>query len=265
MLFNVVVKSGWRDSNPKMCRFEYLSFCLVLDKTLPMKPLLLLFLSFLMLFAACKKDSTTKEEASGVIISGTVYPTVKIGQQEWTVVNYDGQGGIEDTFYLPNTNYKKFYTQADLANLKLPSGWRVPTVADFNKLMSNFTSKKDTEGNSVMDYNESLALKSTSGWEVRGASDKQGTNTSGFNAYPSGYYASPYNETPGNLALFLTSTPLPAAKVNFHATYYSFILSRLYGTTSSDDHTQCFGCFVDGEHNTDSPKSVRFVRDNQAK
>lgn len=32
MLFNVVVKSGWRDSNPKMCRFEYLSFCLILIK-----------------------------------------------------------------------------------------------------------------------------------------------------------------------------------------------------------------------------------------
>lgn len=228
-----------------------------------MKPNLLLFLICLLFFSACKKDSTTGSIISKITINGTVYPTVKIGKQEWTSVNYDGPGGVAGYFYAPNPNYKKFYTLADLAGLKLPEGWRIPTVADFNKLMSNFTTEKDTDGNFVVDYNKSLALKSTSDWEVRDTSDKQGTNTSGFNAYPAGYYiAYPDNETQGNFALFLTSTPLPPAKVTVRATYYSFIITRLYVTASSDDYTRCFSCFLNRGHNTDAPKSVRFVRDN---
>jgi uncharacterized protein (TIGR02145 family) len=227
-----------------------------------MKPNLLLLLSCLLLVAACKKDGKKEPVTSEITISGTVYPTIKIGQQEWTAVNYDGPGGVAGHFYAPNPNYKKFYTQADLAGLKLPAGWRIPTVADFNKLMSNFTTQKDTDGNFVVDYDKTLALKSTSEWEISYPSDKQGTNTSGFNAYPAGYYAYPYNETPGNFAVFLTATPLPPAKVTVHATYYSFIITRLYPNFSSDDYTRCSSCFLDREHNTDAPKSVRFVRDN---
>ncbi|TFF35229.1 FISUMP domain-containing protein [Mucilaginibacter psychrotolerans] len=229
-----------------------------------MKPKLLLIFPFVLLFfAACKKGGTVTPLTSKVTISGTEYATVKIGRQEWTSVNYNGPGGREAVFNIPtDPNYKKYYTLADLAELKLPSGWRIPNIADYNKLMSNFTTKKDTDGNYVGDYEQTLALRSATGWEVRSAEDKQGTNSSGFNAFPAGYYTDyKDNETPGNLALFLTSTPLPPGKANVHASYYSFIVTRLYVTPSSDDFTHCFSCFLGQGLNNNQPKSVRFVRD----
>lgn len=226
-----------------------------------MKSKLLLLLPFLLLFAACKKGGTAAPAEQEVTIGGDQHPTVRIGTQEWTADNYNGPGGVVLTSSGANPKYKKYYTLADLKDLKLPTGWRIPTIADYNKLMSNFSSRKDTEGNIVMNYDETLALRSTTNWEIR-ADDKVGTNTSGFNAYPAGYYTPyPDNETQGNLALFLTSTTLPPAKVTPQATYYSFIITRLAVTASSDNETVCYTCFLNTGHNTDAPKSVRFVRD----
>ena len=227
-----------------------------------MKPKPLLLLSFaLLFFAACKKGGTPGPLTSQVTINGTAYPTVKIGRQEWTSVNYDGPGGYEQSFYVPNANYKKYYTLADLANIKLSNGWRVPSRDDYNKMLSNFTTSKDDNGNQVGDYDQTLALRSTTGWEID-SGDKPGTNTSGFNAFPAGYYTGyPDNETGGNFAVFLTTTPLPASQPNPHATYYTFTVTRLYVTPSSDDHTHCFSCMIGQGINNDQPKSVRFVRD----
>lgn len=227
-----------------------------------MKPKFILLL-FLLVATACKKNDGQKSNNSTVTISGDAYPTIKIGQQEWTTVNYNGPGGKAENFFVKNPNFKRYYTLSDVASLKLPDGWRIPTMADYNKLLSNFTTSKDTEGQYVASLDQSLALKSTSGWDMPSSDDKQGSNTSGFNAYPAGYYTDfpANNYTPGNFAMFLTSTPLPDDKKNFHATSYSFILTRLYLNRSSDNLTECFGCFVDGDHNTDLPKSVRFVRD----
>nr|WP_294950404.1 FISUMP domain-containing protein [uncultured Mucilaginibacter sp.] len=145
----------------------------------------------------------------------------------------------------------------------MPAGWRIPTIADYNKLMGNFTTKKDTDGNYVGNFDETLALRSTSDWSMLYSYDRQGTNTSGFNAFPAGYYTDypQNNETPQNLAMFLTATPLPAAKANTHATHYTFIVTRLYANFSSDDYTGCFSCFVSQGFNNIQPKSVRFVRD----
>ena len=224
---------------------------------------LYLFLPFLVLFISCKKSSQPAPTPSIISISGEIYPTVTIGSQEWTAVNYNGPGGKEGNFRANNSNYKKYFILTDLADVQLPAGWRIPTAADYNKLLSNFTKNTDLEGNFVASLEQSLTLKSSSDWDIIYSDDKQGTNSSGFNAYPAGYYSDypQNNDTQKNYALFLTSTPLPDAKKNFHASYYSFTLTQLYLTLSSDDRTLCFGCLIDNAHNTDLPKSVRFVRD----
>jgi hypothetical protein len=62
--------------------------------------LLVLFL------AACKKERQPSPDPSAVSINGESYPTVVIGKQEWTTINYNGAGGKEGNFRVVNSNYK---------------------------------------------------------------------------------------------------------------------------------------------------------------
>lgn len=73
---------------------------------------------------------------------GKSYPTIQAGTQIWMAANldYDALGSI---FYNNNSGneamYGRLYTisQAE-AGLPLPGGWRVPTVSDWNNLISQF-------------------------------------------------------------------------------------------------------------------------------
>ncbi|MDP9078953.1 MAG: hypothetical protein M3O71_16115 [Bacteroidota bacterium] len=215
-----------------------------------------------LLISACKKNADNKNSVN-VTISGTVYPIVTIGKQQWTTVNYYGPGGKDLTLPHPNDNYKKYYTLDDVENLALPRGWRIPTKDDFNKLLSNYSQQQDSLGNFVGDVNVAVKLMSTSGWYLPYDSSTQGTNESGFNGYPAGYYVDPrgIDIYPGYYAWFLTSTALPANMVTFRANYYTFIISNLFGNTSTDDKTRCYSCLPSRTYNDDAAKSVRFVRD----
>jgi uncharacterized protein (TIGR02145 family) len=227
-----------------------------------MKKLYLFAVIVILLTGACKKN-TDNANSVNVTISGSVYPIVTIGRQQWTTVNYYGPGGKDLSLPSPNDNYKKYYTIDDLKNLTLPNGWHVPTKDDFNKLLSNYTQQRDTLGNFVADSSAAVKLMSTSGWYIQNDLSTLGTNESGFNAYPAGYYIDPmYTDIyPGYYAWFLTSTHLPADMVTFRAKYYTFIISDLFGNTSVDDKTMCYSCLPGRTINDDAAKSVRFVRD----
>jgi uncharacterized protein (TIGR02145 family) len=129
-----------------------------------------------------------------VVIGGRAYPTVKIGNQMWMAENLDykweglafpktmgevySQGANyynnDEATYGVNGNkygllynwYAANYLNDNRATL-LPDGWHVATSSDFNTLF-----------NSVESVDE---LRSGSGWY-----QGNGTNESGFNAYPSG-------------------------------------------------------------------------------
>lgn len=129
-----------------------------------------------------------------VVIGGRTYPTVKIGNQMWMAENLDykweglafpktmgevySQGAVyynnDEATYGVNGNkygllynwYAAKYLNDNRATL-LPDGWHVATSSDFNTLF-----------NSVESVDE---LRSVSGWY-----QGNGTNESGFNAYPSG-------------------------------------------------------------------------------
>ena len=81
--------------------------------------------------------------ASGtyVAIGSGYYPTVTIGNLEWTAVNYAGTGGITDS---DNPHYGTFFKHADLKTIELPAGWRIPTRQDYLALLESQDITYDT-------------------------------------------------------------------------------------------------------------------------
>jgi len=133
----------------------------------------------ILFLSSCSKKSTpapaTNPNVGTISINGGTYATIIIGNQTWTVLNYVGSGGVSTT----DATYGNYYTLAQATSITLPAGWRIPTRADFNTLLSNYTSTKNSNGDYVGDRSTALALADTS----TGA-----TNTSGLGLKLGGYY-----------------------------------------------------------------------------
>lgn len=161
---------------------------------------------------------------------GNIYRTVMIGTQVWMAENLkvtQFNGGTPIPYITGNTNWAGqtaaaycWYSDAP-ANEDLygalynwfaassgnlcPTGWRVPSDADFNTLelyigvpsanINDWGWRGTTEGSE---------LKSTAGWADNGS----GTNTSGFDARPAGYrqHTSGASYGANSLAYFWTTT-----------------------------------------------------------
>ena len=145
-----------------------------------------------------------------VDIDGNVYKTVKIGSQLWMAENlkvtryrngevipnvtdygqwenlstgarcaYNNDDGNVATYGL----LYNWYAVNDPRGLA-PSGWRVPTDADWKKLeMYLGMSKRDANDEGFRESPVGDKLKATSGWDDNG----NGNNESGFTALPGGY------------------------------------------------------------------------------
>jgi uncharacterized protein (TIGR02145 family) len=123
--------------------------------------------------------------ASGtyVAIGKGYYPTVTIGNLEWTSVNYAGTGGITDT---DKPHYGTFFKHADLKNIALPAGWRIPTREDYLALLKSQgiafdTTWNTTDGDDLQSKKLLGQLMSATGWLKQ---DGYANNKSGFNAVP---------------------------------------------------------------------------------
>ncbi len=130
-------------------------------------------------------DPYSKPPTSGtyVAIGKGYYPTVTIGNLEWTSVNYAGTGGISDT---DKPHYGTFFKFADLKNITLPAGWRIPTRQDYIALLKSQGIAYDTTWNSTdgadLQSKKLLGqLMSATGWLKQ---DGYANNKSGFNAVP---------------------------------------------------------------------------------
>ena len=204
-----------------------------------MKKPFLILLSALLLFSACsKKNNISPDVPNTVNISGTFYPITTIGSQIWTTVNYSGPGGYSTS---ESNIYGIFFTPAQALTINLPAGWRIPTIADYNKLLSNYTSTKDIDG-----------YYRVSGNGAAGAlvSDSliNGTNKSGFDALYGGFCSitsGQVNYTPYTQAYFLT------------ADSFNEISFQIYGVMITSD-----SAFITGYSDPNSlALSVRFVKD----
>jgi len=209
-----------------------------------MKPFpLKFFLSVLLtvFLISCDKNDNPKPvptpTTGTVTIGGDQYTTVVIGTQTWTKVNYKGTGGFPFDNAGSKPAYGKYYTYAEANAIVPPTGWRLPTLADFIKLgesqgivFTNFiASKQDKIKN----------LASVSNWL-----NINGNNLSGFNAYPAGYMFGNGPAIDGDISEFWTverytfSIQEGADKKNHNI--------RAYDNSSSDEYRF----------------NVRFVRDN---
>jgi uncharacterized protein (TIGR02145 family) len=135
---------------------------------------------------------------------GEVYPVVQIGNQCWMAENlrYDVPGTASlDTVNPanPSTTYGRLYDWATVMNGATtsssnpsgvqgicPSGWHLPSDAEWNEMeMALGMAAVDTANTGFRGTDHGTKMKSTTGWVSSG----NGTNASGFNVLPAGYYS----------------------------------------------------------------------------
>jgi len=211
----------------------------------------LLMLSASLAFTSCTKNDDPKpEESNTVEIGGTTYSTVKIGSQTWTTVNYNGASGANYNNGANDLKYGKLYTWAEAKAITVPTGWRLPSKADFDKLLVGLGAVQGTSTFLDLDKTNSLKLMSTSGWSFL-----QGNNQTALNIYPAGLYDSVNSgyDSKGTVAEFWSGTAVAESNGMF---------SWSLGVWQEMD-----GNVVDLEAGTDHSRpndrlSIRFVKDN---
>jgi len=155
-----------------------------------------IFSIIIIFLMACKDDSPVPSSDS-IIIEGTEYQTTKIGTLTWTTVNYAGPGGVNYDASNSKPEYGKYYSMAELGEITLPEGWRIPTDADYTALAEFYGV---TIPGSISQSDAIKSLTSTTRWK-----HVQGLNTSGFNAYPGGYIFGTSDPMDGDIAEFWTN------------------------------------------------------------
>jgi uncharacterized protein (TIGR02145 family) len=194
--------------------------------------------TILIVFGSCEKDESTQPPGDNVpatiTYAGKTYHTVKIGSQYWLKENLDvgtmiqgidtakNNGIIEKYCYNNDTNncntYGGLYQWNEAMQYTTmpgtkgicPSGWHIPTKAEFETLIAAV----DSNGN---------ALKAIGQGTDAGA----GTNTSGFSALLAGFrnLTASFNDL-GSNTFFWSSTEDNATSAFSMALYY--INSNIY-------------------------------------
>ena len=135
-----------------------------------------------------KKNNETTGGDYDPTINGQVYSTTVINGQTWTTENYNNANndGITYKFGTDTPAHGLLYTIAAAEAITLPPGWRIPTEADFYKLLGGVGAvNQEAAGTQVKD------LMSTTGW-INGS----GNDASGFNAFPVGFWGYGTSGTP---------------------------------------------------------------------
>jgi len=170
----------------------------------------IIYISFLVaiLFSACskKKNNVDVDPGGPVTINGTSYPTVKIGSQTWTSVNYNGPGGMNYGGGPTNDPvYGKLYSYTEAEAISLPAGWHLPTESDFATLFSALGGPVPTsQNNYLLPSSIGQQLMSTTTWY-----NPIGNNKTGFNAVAAGYAVFYLSTGQHYIADFLTSSKFP--------------------------------------------------------
>ena len=126
------------------------------------------------LLSACSESFTDSRD-------GQSYGVVKIGEQTWMAANLNFETAGSFCPEGDSRNCKRLgrlYSWAEAASV-CPEGWRLPTKADFEKLIAEML--KGGVASSKGDAG--AALKAKDGWFKKG----NGSDVLGFKALPAGY------------------------------------------------------------------------------
>lgn len=126
------------------------------------------------LLSACSDSFTDSRD-------GQSYGTVKIGEQTWMAANLNFETAGSFCPDGDSRNCKRLgrlYSWAEAASV-CPEGWRLPTKADFEKLIAEMLKG----GASSSKGDAGAALKAKDGWFKKG----NGSDVLGFKALPAGY------------------------------------------------------------------------------
>ncbi len=200
------------------------------------KRLLIFALPLLGLFVfSCEEENPQPQ--MGVRIQGKDYPVVIIGEQTWLAVNFNGNGGIAYDEANTRPEYGRYYTKAEVESIELTDGWRLPTVGDYEKLAENLGFNLPSYGT----HTEQIkTITSSTRWH-----NANGSNTSGFNAYPAGYGFGELDPREGDMAEFWTTDG-----ITFSIQESGLELKSLRAVFYSSDNSPDFRF------------NVRFVKDN---
>ena len=140
------------------------------------------------------------------------YPTVAVGSQCWLGSNLritayaDGialatsafkstSGGLTNYGYLYSYDAAMRGTYTSTGNVQgiCPAGWHIPSATEWNEMKTAMQGNTGYQCNSTSTY-IAKAMASKSGWNSSSSScapgyDMSSNNTSGFNAYPNGYFS----------------------------------------------------------------------------
>lgn len=127
--------------------------------------------------------STPPSSGSYLKIGDKYFPTIKIGNREWTAVNFYGGDGINIS---NKVQYGTFYRFTDLNKIPVPAGWRIANQSDYKNLLASQNIPFDEVWNSTdgadLDSKKKLGhLMATSGWLKQ---DGYEDNAAGFGAVP---------------------------------------------------------------------------------
>lgn len=132
-------------------------------------------------------DTIPTPQQSGTVTDardGETYATTTIGKQTWMAENlrYDIPGALVSLAY-PSAIYGRLYKGAVLI-AACPDGWHLPTDEEWSEMEIALGMPAVDAASVGWRGAHGAKLKSLTGWEDEG----NGNNSSGFNAFPAGFY-----------------------------------------------------------------------------
>jgi uncharacterized protein (TIGR02145 family) len=206
----------------------------------------------LLCLTGCAKKETVKvlevqPNYGAVQINNTNFKTIVIGNQEWTAENFVSPISNGDII-MPGGG--RYYFLDFAKTFRLPPRWRIPTIADYNKLTSSITKKADADGNLIAGPGDG-AYKLTDGAWIQ----IPGSNSLFFNGKATGFlsrdlsrgafgtFSEPLGDQSG---YYLTSD----YKISGGQVLFGYRLSPNYAGIAQIDHPER------------AAMSIRFVADN---
>ncbi|GAA4921750.1 FISUMP domain-containing protein [Mucilaginibacter defluvii] len=217
-----------------------------------MKPTLRILIAAMLIIGSCKNDDSKevipKKDETAIAIDGKQYPTVKIGTQLWTAVNYEGTGGVKYDQMADMENSGKLYTLNEAKTIKPPTGWRLPTKEDYLNLMNYVGKTSENSGGIYLQKEDALKFMATKTWFTKGI------NSLGFNAVSTGAYDGYFKQYDysGRLAVFWTTSWAKSSDNTTNLPVCFSIYDHL-----SDDATYVL---IHALQNESSRHAVRFIK-----